>query len=85
MWIKRLLTEENLVKVEKLSRIAERRGITMSQLALAWILRLDNVSSCIIGASRVEQLEENVKASGIRLTEEELKEIEAILGGDQEA
>lgn len=84
MWINRLLTEENLVKVEKLSRIADRRGITMSQLALAWILRLDNVSSCIIGASRVEQLEENVKASGIRMSEEELKEIEAILGGDQE-
>lgn len=78
-FIERVLKEENLLKVEKLKPIAERNGITLSQLALAWILRLDNISSCIIGASRPEQVEENVKASGVKLSEADLSEIEEIL------
>ena len=77
--IGRLLTEENFARVEKLRAIANRRDISLAQLALAWILRQSNVSSAIIGASRPEQIEENVKASGVVLTSEELDDITAIL------
>ncbi|GIP31471.1 aldo/keto reductase family protein [Paenibacillus sp. J2TS4] len=81
MFMKSFIQEANLVKVEKLQPIAERNGLNMAQLALAWILRLDNVASCIIGASRPEQVEDNVKASGVKLAAEDLQEIEAILNG----
>ncbi|NQX69380.1 aldo/keto reductase family protein [Paenibacillus alba] len=74
-----MMKEEQLAKVEKLTAIAERNDLSMAQLALAWILRLDNVSSCIIGASRPEQIEENVKASGVKLSDWDLREIEDIL------
>ena len=53
--------------------------ITLSQLAIAWILRQPNVASALVGASRPEQIEENVKASGIVLAEEMLNQIEEIL------
>jgi len=79
MFIGRVLTEENLVRVERLRPIAERNGLSLAQLALAWILRLDNISSCIIGASRPEQVDENVKASGVKLSAADLQEIESIL------
>jgi voltage-dependent potassium channel beta subunit len=79
MFIQRILTEGNLQRVEKLLPIASEYGISLSQLALAWILRLPNISSCIIGASRPEQVEENVKASGVKLSEETLQAIEEIL------
>ncbi|UKS28682.1 aldo/keto reductase family protein [Paenibacillus sp. HWE-109] len=74
-----LMKEEQLLKVEKLKVISARNELSMAQLALAWILRLDNVSSCIIGASRPEQIEENVRASGITLSEADIEEIENIL------
>ncbi|MHB1627997.1 MAG: aldo/keto reductase family protein [Bacilli bacterium] len=77
--IGRLMTEENFARVEKLRTISNRRDISLAQLALAWILRQSNVSSAIIGASRPEQIEENVKASGVVLTSEELDEIASIL------
>ncbi|HEU4964118.1 MAG TPA: aldo/keto reductase family protein [Bacilli bacterium] len=77
--ISRLLTEENLTKVEKLEAIATRKETTLPALALAWILRQENVSSAIIGASRPEQIEENIKALDVVLTAEDLQEIEAIL------
>jgi voltage-dependent potassium channel beta subunit len=80
-FIQRYLTDANLLKVEKLQPIAERNGISLPQLALAWILRLDNISSCIIGASRPDQVNENVKASGVKLSEADLTEIEQILAG----
>jgi voltage-dependent potassium channel beta subunit len=79
MWIKNLLNAETLQKVEKLQVIAERNGLSMAQLALAWILRLDNISSCIVGASKIEQVEDNVKASGVVLSESDIQEIEQIL------
>ncbi|WJH34588.1 aldo/keto reductase family protein [Paenibacillus sp. CC-CFT747] len=82
MFMEWLLKEEQLKKVEKLKPIAESHDLSLAQLALAWILRLPNISSCIIGASRPEQVEENVKASGIRLAEADLKEIDAILAGE---
>lgn len=77
--IQRYLTEDNLTRVERLGEVAEELGLTLSQLALAWVLRQPNVSSAIIGASRPEQIEENVKASGVVLPAEALEKIEAIL------
>ncbi|MCU9614969.1 aldo/keto reductase family protein [Caldibacillus lycopersici] len=74
-----VLTEENLEKVENLKKIAETENLTLSQLAIAWILRQPNVASALVGASRPEQLEENVKASGVKLKEETLQQIEEIL------
>jgi voltage-dependent potassium channel beta subunit len=73
------LQEEQLTKVEKLKAIASSKEITVAQLALAWILRLDNISSCIIGATRSDQVDENVKASGVKFTQTELDTIEQIL------
>lgn len=68
-----------LERVQRLRPIAERLGITMAQLALAWVLREPNVASAIIGATRPAQVEENVAASGIELDDETLAEIDAIL------
>ena len=77
--IQRYLTEKNLNKVEQLRNVAQELDLTLSQLALAWILRQSNVSSAIIGASRPEQVEENVKASGVAISAEVLAAIECIL------
>lgn len=77
--INALLTDENLDKVEKLSAVAEKLGMPLSVLALAWILRLGQISSVITGASKPEQIAANVAASGVRLSEETLGEIDAIL------
>jgi aryl-alcohol dehydrogenase-like predicted oxidoreductase len=73
------LNDELLDKVEEMRKIAEEMGISLSQLALAWILRQPNVASTIIGASRPSQVEENVKASGIKLTGEVLEKIEELV------
>lgn len=75
-----LLTDENLDKVEELKKIAAEMGISMSVLALAWILREDSISSVITGASKPQQLESNVAASGIILPKDVLDRIEEILG-----
>jgi voltage-dependent potassium channel beta subunit len=79
MYMESLLKEDQLRKVEKLKVIAGTKNISMAQLALAWILRLPNISSCIVGASRPDQIEDNLKASGVRFSEAELNEIDAIL------
>lgn len=78
--INNLLTDENLDKVEKLEKIAGELGTNMSVLALAWILRKDVISSVITGASKPEQLENNLAASGFEIPEDALAEIEKILG-----
>lgn len=75
-----LLTDENLDKVEQLSKIADELGVKMSVLALAWILRLPVISSVIVGASKPSQLESNVAASGLELPADALQQIDAILG-----
>lgn len=77
--IEKFLTDAHLDKVEQLTKVANELGITLSQLAIAWILRQPNVASALVGASRPEQIEENVKASGIVLAEETLNHIEEIL------
>lgn len=74
------VTEEKLAKVRKLSLIAAERGQTMAQLALAWVLRGGRVTSALIGASRVEQIEENAAAvRNLDFSQEELAAIEEIL------
>ncbi|WP_312151789.1 aldo/keto reductase, partial [Paenibacillus odorifer] len=77
--LKDSITEEKIEKVRQLSGIATELNISVGNLALAWILRQPNVASALVGASRPQQVEENVKASGIELSEEILKQIEEIL------
>jgi voltage-dependent potassium channel beta subunit len=72
------LDDAVLERVQKLKPIAERLEMSMPQLALAWCLRTQDVSSVIIGASRPSQVEENASASGCKLDDETLAEIDAI-------
>jgi aryl-alcohol dehydrogenase-like predicted oxidoreductase len=74
------LQEGVLERVQRLVPIAERLGVTMAQLALAWVLREENVASAIVGASRPEQVHDNAAASGIELDPETLAEIDQALG-----
>jgi voltage-dependent potassium channel beta subunit len=76
------ITEDRLQKIEKLTALARELEISVSQLALAWILRQPNVSSALIGASRPEQVEENAAASGIQFTENILQRISVIINND---
>ncbi|WP_127506376.1 aldo/keto reductase family protein [Paenibacillus humicus] len=84
MWIKNYLTDSHLRKVDQLDAVANELGLSLSSLALAWILRHDSVASTLVGATKVSQLEENVKASGVELSEEIVAKIEAILTGTEE-
>lgn len=77
--INKMLTEENLTKVDKLAKVADGLGVSLSVLALAWILRKDIVSSVITGASKPAQLQQNIKASGFEIPADALDEIEKIL------
>ena len=70
-----------LERVQRLRPIADGLGLTMAQLALAWILREPNVASAIVGASRPEQLRDNAAASGVVLDEATLQAIDAALSG----
>ncbi len=79
-WLKGELTEENVAKVRQLTALAQELGLTMSQLALAWILRRPEVSSVITGATRPEHVLANVQSSGVRLEADVLERIEDILG-----
>jgi aryl-alcohol dehydrogenase-like predicted oxidoreductase len=77
----RFRDDDVLEAVQRLRPIADRLGITMAQLALAWVVREPDVASAIVGASRPEQVEENAGASGIELDEQTLREIDdALLG-----
>ncbi|WP_121613508.1 aldo/keto reductase family protein [Mesobacillus foraminis] len=79
MYMGNLLKDEVLIKVEQLEKVAKELDIKLSQLAIAWILRQPNVASALIGASKPEQVEENVKAAGVQLTDEVAAKIEEIL------
>jgi aryl-alcohol dehydrogenase-like predicted oxidoreductase len=68
-----------------LSEFARARDLTLSQLALAWLLHQPAMSAPIIGASRPEQVRENAKASGVKLSPDEMAEIETILKGPEGA
>ena len=67
--------------MQQLRPIAEEAGLTLAQLAVAWVLQNRNVSSAIIGASRPEQVTENVKASGVTLGDDAMKQIDEIFDG----
>jgi L-glyceraldehyde 3-phosphate reductase len=72
-----LLTEESLAKIRALNEIAAGRGQTLAQMALAWTLRDERVTSTLVGASSVEQLEDNVRAvEGLGFSDDELAEID---------
>jgi aryl-alcohol dehydrogenase-like predicted oxidoreductase len=75
------LADETLTAVQKLAPIAQDVGVSMATLALAWVLSNDNVSAAIVGATRPEQVTENVKASGVKLDEEVKRRIDEALSG----
>jgi aryl-alcohol dehydrogenase-like predicted oxidoreductase len=78
--IRRWLRDEVLEPVQRLRPIAEDAGLSMAALAVAWVLQNDNVSAAIIGASRPEQVTDNVKASGVGLGADAMARIDQIVG-----
>lgn len=78
--ISRYLNDETLTAVAKLEPIATDLGLTMGQLAIAWVLANDNVATALVGASRPEQVESNAAAAGVRLDAEVLARIDEALG-----
>ena len=79
-FIRRMLNDEVLTRVQGLKPIADDSGLSLAQLAVAWVLQNPNVSAAIIGASRPEQVVENVKASGVRLEPAVMSRIDEVLG-----
>jgi aryl-alcohol dehydrogenase-like predicted oxidoreductase len=80
-FIRRFMTDDVLTRVADLEPIAKELGLTQAQLAVAWVLQNENVAAAIIGASRPEQVEENVKAAGVTIPAELLAGIDDVLGG----
>ncbi|QJW36531.1 aldo/keto reductase family protein [Cellulosimicrobium protaetiae] len=78
--IQRFMTDDVLTRVQNLKPVAEELGLTMPQLAVAWVLQNDNVAAALVGASRPEQVAENVKASGVTIPAELLARIDDVLG-----
>ena len=78
------LTEPILRRVQQLRPVADEAGLTLAQLAVAWVLQNPNVSAAIIGATRPEQVRENARASGVRLDEGMMRRIDDILGPEIE-
>ncbi len=79
--IQRFLTDDVLTRVQNLRPVADELGLSMAQLAIAWVLQNDNVAAALVGASRPEQVAENVKASGVTIPAELMTRIDEILGG----
>jgi aryl-alcohol dehydrogenase-like predicted oxidoreductase len=79
-FIERMLTGKVLERVQELRPVAADVGLSMAQLAIAWVLQHDTVAAAIIGASRPEQVTENVQASGVRLEPEVMRRIDEVLG-----
>ncbi len=79
-WIKDRASDQNTLQcIDNLHSVAEEVGCTLSQLSLAWILATEGITSCITGATRPEQIEENSKASGIELSKDQLARIDEII------
>jgi aryl-alcohol dehydrogenase-like predicted oxidoreductase len=78
-FMERFLSDDVLTRVQQLGPLAESAGLSLAQLAIAWVLQNPNVSAAIIGATRPEQVTENVKASGVKLDAELMKRIDEIL------
>jgi len=79
-FIDRLVQPRVLEAVQRLAPIAQEAGLTMAQLALAWVLRQQNVASAIVGASRPEQVHANASASGVKLSADTIEAIDQALG-----
>jgi aryl-alcohol dehydrogenase-like predicted oxidoreductase len=79
-FIQPFMRDDVLGAVQRLRPIADGLGVSMAQLAIAWVLRQPNVSSAIVGASRPEQVDENLAASGVELGEDVLRAIDEALG-----
>ena len=77
-FIERYLTDENIANLKKLSELAKELDISTSQLALAWILRRDEITSVITGATKVEHIQDNVKAVELNLSKDTIDRIEEI-------
>jgi len=77
--IKRWMSDDVLERVQQLQPIADEAGLGLAELAVAWVLQNDNVSAAIIGASRPEQVTQNVKAAGVELDAATLKAIDEVL------
>ncbi|MGH8963525.1 MAG: aldo/keto reductase family protein [Jatrophihabitantaceae bacterium] len=78
--IKRFMNDDVLSRVQDLQPIADDLGLSMAQLAVAWVLQNGNVSAALVGASRPEQVAENVKAAGVRIPDDVMKRIDEALG-----
>jgi aryl-alcohol dehydrogenase-like predicted oxidoreductase len=79
-FIKRWLNDNVLTRVAQLPPIADAAGLTLAQLAVAWVLQNQNVSAAIVGATRPEQVQENARAAGVRLAPEIMQRIDEVLG-----
>ena len=80
-WMKRWRGDDVLAAVQRLVPVADKAGVSMAQLALAWVLRQPAVSSAIVGASRPEQVRENAAAAGVQLSDEVLAAADEALEG----
>jgi aryl-alcohol dehydrogenase-like predicted oxidoreductase len=78
-FIARLMNDDTLATVQKLAPLADQAGLSMAQLAVAWVLQNPNVSSAIVGATRPEQVRDNAKASGVKLDGDLMKAIDDVL------
>jgi aryl-alcohol dehydrogenase-like predicted oxidoreductase len=78
--VARWMDDDILTRVQKLAPVADEMGLTMAQLAVAWVLQNDNVAAALVGASRPEQVHENVKAAGVRIPAELMTRIDEALG-----
>ncbi len=78
--IKRFMRDDVLQRVQGLQPVAEKLELSMAQLAVAWVLQNDNVATALVGASRPEQVTENVKAAGVTIPGELMTEIDDVLG-----
>lgn len=79
--MRHLLEQETLQRVQGLQPIASDLGMTMPQLAIAWVLQSSTVSAAIVGASSPDQVRDNVKASGVRLSRDVMDQIDAAVAG----
>jgi aryl-alcohol dehydrogenase-like predicted oxidoreductase len=78
--IERWMSDDVLSRVQELTPIASDLGLSMPAMAVAWVLQNDNVSAALVGASRPEQVAENVKAAGVRIPDDAMKNIDEVLG-----
>ena len=79
-FIRNYLTEPILTRVQQLRPVADEAGLSLAQLAIAWTLQNPNVSAAIVGATRPEQVRENVRAAGVQLSRDVMRRIDDVLG-----